>query len=62
MEFLEDKLLQYIEDNTEQEPEVLKKLYRETYANVLVPRMIAGHYQGRVISMLSKMIKPNLLG
>ncbi|HHZ64197.1 MAG TPA: O-methyltransferase [Flavobacteriales bacterium] len=58
MEFLEDKLLQYIEDNTEQEPEVLKKLYRETYANVLVPRMIAGHYQGRVISMLSKMIKP----
>ncbi|PCH94329.1 MAG: methyltransferase [Bacteroidetes bacterium] len=58
MDFIEDKLLSYIEKNTEEEPEVLKRLYRETYAKILVPRMIAGHYQGRVISMLSKMIKP----
>ena len=58
MDFLGENVLQYIEKNTEKEPGILQKLYRETYAKVLVPRMIAGHYQGRVISMLSKMIKP----
>ncbi len=58
MEFLEDKLAKYIEAHTDEEPELLKKLNRETQLKVLMPRMISGHFQGRVLSMLMKMIKP----
>ena len=43
----------------EPEPELLKKIDRETHLKVLMPRMLSGHYQGRVLSMLSKMISPS---
>lgn len=59
MNFLDLKLEQYVEQHTESEPEILKKLNRDTYANVLQPRMLSGHLQGRVLSMLSRMIKPS---
>ncbi|MDP5017252.1 MAG: S-adenosylmethionine:tRNA ribosyltransferase-isomerase, partial [Dolichospermum sp.] len=39
-------------------PELLEKLNRETYAKVIMPRMLSGHLQGRVLSMFSKMIQP----
>lgn len=58
MEFLEDKLAKYIEEHTDAEPALLKALNRETQLKVLMPRMISGHFQGRVLSMLTKMIKP----
>lgn len=58
MEFLEEKLAKYIELHTDEEPELLKQLNRETQLKVLMPRMISGHFQGRVLSMLMKMIKP----
>lgn len=58
MEFLEEKLAKYIEEHTDKEPLLLQKLNRETQLKVLMPRMISGHFQGRVLSMLMKMIKP----
>ncbi|HEY8402808.1 MAG TPA: O-methyltransferase [Cytophagaceae bacterium] len=58
MELLDKELQKYIEAHTEQEPEVLKRLSRETYAKVLMPRMLSGHLQGRLISMMSHMIAP----
>jgi predicted O-methyltransferase YrrM len=58
MDFLPQEIEEYALSRTQEEPDVLKKLYRETYAKVLMPRMIAGHLQGRVLSMLSKMIRP----
>lgn len=58
MNFIDPKLEQYIEQHTEDESELLKKLNRDTYAHVLQPRMLSGHLQGRVLAMLSRMIKP----
>ena len=58
MEFLPEKLEQYVEDHTSPESTVLQELNRETQAKVLQPRMLSGHLQGRVLSMFSKMIRP----
>ncbi len=58
MHFLSPLLEKYIEDSSENEPELLKELSRETHLKVIQPRMITGHFQGRVLSMLSKIIKP----
>jgi predicted O-methyltransferase YrrM len=59
MEFIDPILDQYVCDRTVQEGELLKKINRETHLEVLQPRMLSGHFQGRVLSMFSKMIKPN---
>jgi predicted O-methyltransferase YrrM len=58
MEFIEQNLAKYIEQHTDVEPLHLQELNRETQLKVLRPRMISGHFQGRVLSMLMKMIKP----
>jgi len=58
MEFLPEKIAQYIEKHTEIEPSVLEQLSRETWQKVLIPRMLSGHLQGRVLSLFSKMISP----
>jgi len=58
MEFLNKELSDYVDAHTCDEPEVLKKLTRETYLKVLMPRMLSGHYQGRLLSMITKMIQP----
>ncbi|TMM56127.1 methyltransferase domain-containing protein [Maribacter algarum] len=58
MHFLSDALDNYIKDNSENEPELLQELTRETHLKVIQPRMITGHFQGRVLSMLSKLIYP----
>lgn len=58
MHFLEETLENYITDHSQEEPEILKSLTRETHLTVIQPRMITGHYQGRVLSMLSKIIQP----
>jgi predicted O-methyltransferase YrrM len=52
---------QYCDDHTQPESEVLKKLTRHTFANVLQPRMLSGHFQGRLLSMFSHMIKPKYI-
>ncbi|MAY83876.1 MAG: methyltransferase [Flavobacteriales bacterium] len=58
MEFLDKRLDDYVCNFSADESDVLKELNRETHAKVLQPRMLSGHLQGRVLSMLSHMIKP----
>lgn len=58
MQFLSQDLDDYIVKHSEAEPELLRELRRETHLKVIQPRMITGHYQGRVLSMLSKLIRP----
>lgn len=58
MDFLDPKINQYAEDHTSPENSVLQGLNRETYANVLMPRMLSGHIQGRILAMISKMLRP----
>jgi caffeoyl-CoA O-methyltransferase len=58
MKFLAEEIEAYSETHTEDENEILKSLNRETYANVLNPRMLSGHLQGRFLSMISRMIRP----
>ncbi len=53
-EELQELLLHYCEP----ENDLLKHIDRETHLKVLMPRMISGHYQGRVLSLLSKLISP----
>jgi predicted O-methyltransferase YrrM len=58
MHFIPEKLEEYATANSENEPELLKQLRRETYQKVLQPRMLSGHLQGRLLSLLSKIIRP----
>ena len=61
MHFLSPSLVDYIQDHSEDEPLVLQELTRETHLKVVRPRMITGHFQGRVLSMLSKIIQPKYI-
>jgi predicted O-methyltransferase YrrM len=56
MDFLPEKIDEYAVAHSQPEPELLKELHRETWQKVLAPRMLSGHLQGRVLSMLSKLI------
>ncbi|MBX0335197.1 O-methyltransferase [Pontibacter sp. HSC-14F20] len=58
MEFLDEELQQYAEEHTSPESELLHKINRQTYLNVMKPRMLSGHLQGRLLSMFSHMIRP----
>jgi predicted O-methyltransferase YrrM len=58
MHFISQELEDYIEQHSENEPELLAQLNKETYQKILLPRMLSGHFQGRVLSMLSKLIRP----
>ena len=55
---LDKELEKYILEHTDKEDELLKELDRETNLNVLRPRMLSGHLQGKILEMLSKMVKP----
>ena len=57
MEFLPEKIEEYSINYTTKESELLLELNRETWAKVLIPRMLSGHLQGRLLSMFSKMIE-----
>ena len=58
MHFISQELEDYIEQHSQKEPELLAVLDKETFQKVLLPRMLSGHFQGRVLSMLSKLIRP----
>lgn len=58
MHFLSDELDNYVTQHSENEPELLAQLNKETHQKILQPRMLSGHFQGRVLSMLSKIIHP----
>ncbi len=61
MEILDKGLQRYCEEHTTPEPALLQRINRETYAEVLNPRMLSGHVQGRLLSMICKMIKPRTI-
>ena len=58
MHFISEDLEDYITNHSQAEPELLAKLFKETYQKIMQPRMLSGHFQGRVLSMLSKIIRP----
>ncbi|MFT4802801.1 MAG: caffeoyl-CoA O-methyltransferase [Flavobacteriaceae bacterium] len=58
MHFIPDKLDDYVVTHSQEEPELLQQLSRETWQKVLAPRMLSGHFQGRVLSIISKLINP----
>ena len=57
-EFINKDILEYVESNSQIEPTLLKELNRETHLKILNPRMLSGSYQGRILSMISKIVKP----
>lgn len=61
MDFINPEIQHYAEQHTSVESDLLKKLNRDTHANVLKPRMLSGHLQGRLLSMISHMIKPKYI-
>ena len=58
MHFIPQELDDYVVKHTEDEPKLLQQLTRETYQKILQPRMLSGHYQGRILSMISKLVRP----
>ena len=60
-EFINKNILEYIESNSQLEPILLKELNKETHLKILNPRMLSGSYQGRILSLISKIIKPKIV-
>lgn len=58
MQFIPEKLDDYVVKHSQAEPKLLKELNRETYQKIMQPRMLSGHFQGRVLSMISKLVNP----
>ncbi|XRE43476.1 O-methyltransferase [Tenacibaculum discolor] len=58
MHFLPEELDNYVVKHSQAEPKILQELGRETWQKVLNPRMLSGAFQGRVLSMISKLIQP----
>lgn len=58
MNFLPEKIDEYAVAHSQDEPALLQELSKETWQKILAPRMLSGHFQGRVLSMLSKLIQP----
>ena len=61
MNFLPENIDQYASDHSQKEPALLQELFKETWQKALIPRMISGHYQGRVLSMISKLVSPKTI-
>jgi len=61
MHFLPENIDRYAVEHSENEPKLLKELNKETWQKILVPRMLSGNYQGRLLSLLSKMTNPKTI-
>lgn len=61
MHFIPEDIDNYVVAHSEDEPELLQQLNRETYQKILQPRMLSGHYQGRVLSIISKLVHPKYI-
>ena len=57
-EIVNNKIEEYIEENSSKESKILKDLNKETNLKILNPRMLSGHLQGRFLSIISKLVKP----
>ena len=51
-------ILEYIEQHSTPESEALRQIVHTTHIEMINPRMMSGHIQGRVLSMFSQMIRP----
>jgi predicted O-methyltransferase YrrM len=60
-EFINKDIQDYIESNSQLESDILKELNRETHLKILNPRMLSGSYQGRLLSIISKILKPKMV-
>ncbi|WP_372745037.1 O-methyltransferase [Lutibacter sp.] len=58
MNFLSEKLDKYVVNHSQNEPALLQQLNKETWQKILNPRMLSGAYQGRILSIISKIINP----
>lgn len=58
MDFIDEKINDFAEAHTTAESDVLQRLNRDTWSNVIMPRMLSGHLQGRILSTFSHMIRP----
>lgn len=58
MDFLPENINKYVEKHTNCESDLLRRINRETHLEVMQPRMLSGHLQGRTLSMFSKMLRP----
>lgn len=58
MNLLPEKIETYVTNHSEDEPKLLQELSKETWQKVLVPRMLSGHFQGRILSLISKLVTP----
>ncbi|MDA9584671.1 O-methyltransferase [Flavobacteriaceae bacterium] len=58
MNFLPEKIDEYVVNNSQKEPQILQELTKETWQRVINPRMLSGAFQGRILSMISKIINP----
>lgn len=58
MQRFDHKVSEYIINHTTPPDELLNELERTTYLKILRPQMVSGHLQGKVLEMLSCMIKP----
>ena len=58
MHFISPELEDYVARHSQPEPELLAQLNRETHLKIMQPRMLSGHFQGRVLSMISKLARP----
>jgi predicted O-methyltransferase YrrM len=61
MDFISPELQQYVTDHSSAVSPLLSKIDRETHLEVLQPRMLSGHFQGRVLSMLTQLLKPSAI-
>lgn len=61
MEFIDERLLNYCETHSQQESDLLAQLNRETHLKISQPRMLSGHLQGRVLSFISKIVRPDTI-
>jgi predicted O-methyltransferase YrrM len=61
MEIISEEIQRYVEKHTSEETDIQKKINRDTFAQVMMPRMLSGHLQGKLLAMFSQMIKPKTI-
>ena len=61
MDFLPENIQKYISEISQSESPILKELNRYTNSKVILPRMLSGHVQGRFLSMISKLVNPEII-
>tara|TARA_B000000557_G_C20796599_1_gene453522 strand:+ start:1267 stop:1911 length:645 start_codon:yes stop_codon:yes gene_type:complete len=61
MDFISDDIMTYAINHTQEESNLLKALNKETHQKILQSRMISGHFQGRVLSFISQLIRPETI-